>query len=179
LPPRPAASIFRGDRQGESRAGRTLSDDAIPETAMRNAHSTLRFVALVTAVVGAAACGGETAQTADSAAAAPPPAPAPESFALVGEDGSWSVDITPANIVWRQKKGARTDSVVFDYKAPSVNGAFYEYESLRLANDTTRISINLAMVKCNDKAGAEYTHKAQVWLTGGVTATVAGCGTKK
>jgi hypothetical protein len=148
---------------------------------MRTPHSTLRLLALTAAVMMAASCGGGAAadKAADSAAAAPPPAPAPEAFTLVGDDGSWTADISPTAIVWRQKKGARTDSIVFDYKAPSVNGALSEYESLRAAEDTNRISITMAMTRCTDKAGAEYTHKAQVYITGKRAATGTGCANKK
>jgi hypothetical protein len=50
--------------------------------------------------------------------------------------------------------------------------------------DTVRISISLAMTKCTDKAGAEYTHMAHVWLTGKqggrtLNTETKGCANKK
>ena len=52
------------------------------------------------------------------------------------------------------------------------------------AKDTARISISLAMTKCTDKAGTEYTHMAQVWVTGKqggrtLNTEVKGCANKK
>ena len=149
---------------------------------MRYGHS-FRLAAMLTASIVLAACagGGEKTETPDSAAtaaaAAPPP---PESFTLASEDGSWSGDITPAGIVYRAKG---RDSLVFDYKAPNVNGALSDYESLMTAKDTARISISLAMTKCTAK-GAEYTHMAQVWVTGKqggrtLNTQVKGCANKK
>lgn len=141
---------------------------------------TLRFFTVLGAVALFAGCGGsESSPAADSAAAAAPPPPPAELFTLAGDDASWTAEITAAAIVWRKKRGARTDSVLFDYKPPTINGAFYEFESLRTAEDTTRISISLAMTKCTDKAGAEYTHMAKVWLTGKVKDEGTGCANKK
>lgn len=128
--------------------------------------------------VAVAACGGgaeKTAETTDSTAAAavaPPPA---ESFALSGDDSSWAVDITPGNIAWRTLKGKK-DSIMFDYKAPSVNGAITEFTSIRMAADTHRIDITLAMVPCTDKKNNQYTHKAQVWVD---QKPYTGCAVKK
>ena len=146
--------------------------------------NSIRMAAGLAAVILLAACagGGEKKETPDSAAAAAAaPPPAPESFTLASQDGSWSADISPAGIVYRAKG---RDSLVFDYKAPNVNGGISEYESLMTAKDTARISISLAMTKCTDKSGAEYTHMAQVWVTGkqaGRTLSVdtKGCAKKK
>lgn len=147
---------------------------------MRHVTSTLRLVALLAAGTFAVACGGGEAQTSDSAAtAAPPPPAAPESFTLEAKDGSWSAEINPQNIVWIRHRGSRSDSVVFDFKEPSVNGAISEYEVLRTSPDTTRISIALAMTSCTDDSGNTYTHQAQVWLTGKTQAEGAGCAKKK
>jgi uncharacterized membrane protein len=144
---------------------------------MRHARASFRFAAFLTAVTVLACAGGEKAEPTDSAAtaaaAAPPP---PESFTMVANDGSWSGDITPAGIVFRHKKN---DSLMFDYKAPTVSGAISEYESLMTGKDTVRISISLAMSNCTDKAGKTYTHIAQVYLTGDVTLDSRGCASKK
>jgi uncharacterized membrane protein len=145
---------------------------------------SLRLAAVLTAVTVLAACagGGEKKETPDSAAAAAAAAPPPpESFTLKAEDGSWSGDISPAGIVYRPKG---RDSLVFEFKAPSVNGAISEYEQLMTGKDTVRISISLAMTKCTDKSGAEYTHMAQVWLTGkqngkSINTETKGCASKK
>jgi uncharacterized membrane protein len=149
---------------------------------MRYGKSSFRMAAFMTAMIAIACAGGEKAadmpDSAAAAAAAPPPV---ESFTLASEDGSWSADITPTAIVYRAKG---RDSLVFDYKAPTVNGAINEYESLMTAKDTARISISLAMTKCTDKAGTEYTHMANVWLTGKqggreLNTAVKGCANKK
>lgn len=147
---------------------------------MRYLTSTLKLVAVLGVVVTLAACGGggESTPAADSAAMAPPPPPTPDSYALVGTDGTWSADITPTNITFRRKRGARTDSLVFDFKEPSVNGAISEYTSVMMAADTNRIDITLAMTKCTDKAGAEYSHRAQLWLNGSEFSGT-GCANKK
>lgn len=135
---------------------------------MRNTRHILRlsaFLAAVAATVAACGGGGETAQQADTAAAAAAtPAPASQSYTLVGDDGTWNVDISPANIVWHHKRGSRSDSIVFDYKEPSVVGALYNYTSIRLAADTHRIDITLAMVKCVDNSKQEHSYQAQVWV---------------
>jgi uncharacterized membrane protein len=150
---------------------------------MRYGQSFFRMAAFATAMTMIAACAGgeEAAETPDSAAAAAAAPPAVESFTLVSNDGSWSGDITPAGIVYRAKG---RDSLVFEYKAPAVNGAISEYESLMTATDTARISINLAMTKCTDKAGTEYTHMAQIWLSGKqggrpLSTQGSGCANKK
>ena len=145
---------------------------------MRYARPSFRIAAFMSAVTLLACAGGEKAATADSAAAAAvaAPPPTPESFTIVANDGSWSGDITPAGIVFRHKKN---DSLMFDYKAPTVNGAISDYESLMTGKDTVRISVSLAMTKCVDKAGKEYTHLAQVYLTGDVKLQSSGCAIKK
>jgi uncharacterized membrane protein len=141
------------------------------------------MAALVMAAALLTACaGGEKAETTDSAAAAAAQAPPPaESFTLAADDGSWTADISPTGIVYRPRN---RDSLTFEYKAPTVNGAISDYESLMTGKDTVRISISLAMTKCTDKAGAEYTHMAQVWLTGrqggrDVNTQTKGCANKK
>jgi uncharacterized membrane protein len=146
------------------------------ENPMRYAHTSFRIAAFLTAVTVVACAGGEKTETPDSAApavAAPPPA---ESFTLVATDGAWSGDITPAGIVFRHK---RNDSLMFDYKAPTVNGAISDYESLMTGQDTVRITVSLALTNCTDKAGKTYTHLAQVYLTGDVELTSSGCANKK
>ena len=145
---------------------------------MRHARASFRIAAFLTAATVLACAGGdnaaETADTAASAAAAAPP-PA-ESFTLMAQDGAWSGDITPAGIVFRHK---RNDSLMFDYKPPTVNGAISDYESLMTGKDTVRISVSLAATPCTDKAGKQYTHLAQVYLTGDVTLQSSGCANKK
>ncbi len=146
--------------------------------------NSFRMAAILAAVTLLAACagGGEKKETPDSAAAAAAaPPPAPESFTLASEDGSWSGEISPAGIVYRPKG---RDSLVFAFKAPTINGAISEYDALMTTKDTVRISISLAMTKCTDKAGAEYTHMAQVWLTGKqggrqLNTQTKGCANKK
>ena len=144
---------------------------------MRNARTSFRIAAFMAAVTVLACASGEKSDTPDSAApaaaAAPPPA---ESFTLVATDGAWSGDITPAGIVFRHK---RNDSLMFDYKAPTVNGAISDYESLMMGQDTVRITVSLALTNCTDKAGKTYTHLAQVYLTGDVTLNSSGCANKK
>jgi uncharacterized membrane protein len=145
---------------------------------MRYARPSFRIAALLSAVSLLACAGGEKAdKAADSAAAAAAaPPPAPESFTLVANDGSWSGDITPTGIVFRHKKN---DSLMFDFKPPTVNGAISDYESLMTGTDTVRISVSLAMTSCTDKAGKTYTHLAQVYLTGDVKLQSSGCAVKK
>ena len=149
---------------------------------MRYGKSFFRVAAFMAAMTLIACAGGEkAAETPDSAAAAAAAPPPAESFTLASDDGSWSADITPASIVYRAKG---RDSLVFDYKAPTVNGAISEYESLMTAKDTARISISLAMTKCTVKAGTEYTHMANLWLTGKqggreLNTQTKGCANKK
>ena len=95
---------------------------------------------------------------------------------MAAEDGAWSGDITPTGIVFRHK---RNDSLMFDYKAPTVNGAISEYDVLMTGKDTIRLSVSLAMTNCTDKAGKQYTHLAQVYLTGDVKLESSGCAIKK
>lgn len=135
---------------------------------MRNARPPFRIAALMTAVTLVTACASaddkaaedSAAAAAAAAAAAPPP---PESFTLASKDGSWSGDITPGGIVYRQRG---RDSLVFEFKAPNVTGGIQEYESLMMAQDTVRITISLANATCTDNSGASYTHLAQLWVTG-------------
>jgi hypothetical protein len=145
---------------------------------MRYARTSFSVAALMIAVTTLAACaGGEKTETPDSAAAAATaPPPAPESFTMAADDGSWSGDITPAGIVFRHK---RNDSLMFDFRPPTATGAILDYESLITGQDTVRITISLAMTKCTDKAGKEYTHMAQVYLTGDLTMQSRGCANKK
>jgi hypothetical protein len=147
--------------------------------------NSFRMAAGLAAVTLLAACagGGEKKETPDSAATAAAAAPpAPESFTMAAEDGSWSGDISPSGIVYRPKG---RDSLTFEFKPPTVNGAINEYESLMMGGkDTIRISIALAMTNCTDKAGGQYTHMAQVWLTGKqsgktVNTETKGCAKKK
>lgn len=146
---------------------------------MRYLHSPLRLVALLAAGSFAVACGGGEAQNADSAAMAPAPPPAPTSYTLAANDGSWSADITPEGIVYRRVRGSRTDSLMFEFQAPEVSGAISNYEILRTSPDTTRLTITLSRTPCTDKEGNPYTHLAQVWLTGANTAQGSGCAKEK
>jgi uncharacterized membrane protein len=144
---------------------------------MRYVKSPLGLFALLFVAVSVLACGGgEEAPAVDSsAAAAAAPPPPPEAFAVMAKDASWSVDINPASILWKKLKG-RKDSIVFDYKAPNVNGAILEYTSVRMAADTHRIDITLSMVPCTDNSKNSYTHIAQVWVD---QVAYSGCATKK
>ena len=148
---------------------------------MRHARASFRFAAFLTAVTVLACAGKKDAETTDTAAsaaaAAPPP---PESFTMVGDDGSWTGDISPAGIVYRPKRG---DSLVFDYKAPTVNGAINEYEVLMTGKDTMRISITLATTPCT-AGGTQYTHLANLYLSGkhagrDLNTQTRGCANKK
>jgi len=146
---------------------------------MRYARPSFRIAAFLSAVTLLACASGEKADSADSAAAAAaaaPPPPAAESFTLAADDGSWSGDITPAGIVFRHK---RNDSLMFEYKPPTVNGAISDYDVLMTGKDTIRLSVSLAMTNCTDKAGKTYTHIAQVYLTGDVKMESRGCAIKK
>jgi hypothetical protein len=149
---------------------------------MRNARTSFRIAAFLAAVTILACASGEETEMPDSAAAAaaasPPP---PESFTLAAEDGSWTGDIGPSGIVYRPRN---RDSLVFDFKPPTVNGAIADYDALMTGKDTIRISISLATTRCTDKAGTEYTHMAQVWLTGRqggreLNTQTKGCANKK
>ena len=145
---------------------------------MRHARASFRIAAFLTAVTVLACAGGEkdagTADTSASAAAAAPPPP--ESFAITADDGSWSADISPSAIVFRQ----RNDSVVFPYAPYTGSSALREYSSVMTAGaDTVRITVNMAMTSCSDKAGKQYTHQVQLWLTGDKKLESRGCGTQK
>jgi len=151
---------------------------------MRYANPFIRLSAVITVVTFLAACAGgeKAAETPDSAAAAAAAAPPPpESFTMMADDGSWSGEIAPTGIVYRPKG---KDSLTFEFKAPTINGGISDYDALMTAKDTIRISISLAMTKCTDKAGKEYTHMAQVWLTGKqggkqLNTQTKGCAVKK
>jgi len=143
---------------------------------------SFRVLALLAAVTLLGACAKEAAEMPDSAAAAAAAAPPPpDAFTLVSKDGSWSGEITPSGITY-SPKGKETLS--FEYKAPTLNGAISDYESLMTAKDTIRIAISLAMTSCTDAAGGTYTHMAQVWLTGrqggrDLNTQTQGCANKK
>jgi uncharacterized membrane protein len=147
------------------------------ENAMRYEQSSFRVLALLAAVTVLGACGAkeETPMTEEAPAAAAAP-PTPDSYTAMADDGSWSVDVAPAGIVLHRKGKADMN---FEYKEPVVNGAISDYESLMMGQDTVRLALSLAMSKCTDKAGAEYTHIAQLFLTGDVTLTSKGCANKK
>lgn len=136
-------------------------------------------LAVAGAIASGCASGADTAAKADSAAAAPAPAPAPQQFTLMADDASWQTEITPTNIIFIRFRGARADSQLFDYKAPDDTGALQNYEVLRTSPDTTRIAISLARTPCTDKSGNTYTHMAQIWLTGKLTAQGKGCANRK
>lgn len=142
---------------------------------------SFKVLALLTAVTLLGACAKEAAEMPDSATAAAAAPPPPESFTLAAKDGSWSGEITPSGITYTAKG---KDPLTFEYKAPTVNGAISDYESLMTAKDTIRIAISLAMTSCTDQAGAAYTHMAQVWLTGrqggrDLNTQTQGCANKK
>jgi hypothetical protein len=148
---------------------------------MRHARASFRIAAFLTAVTVLACAGGEKdASTADTAAAAAPAPPPAESFTMVADDGSWTADITPGGIVYRPKN---RDSLMFDYKAPTVTGAISEYDVLMTTKDTVRITINLAMTPCT-AGGTQHTHLAQLWLSGKsngrpVNTQTKGCASRK
>jgi uncharacterized membrane protein len=144
---------------------------------MRNVKGPLGLFAVLFVSVSLLACaGGEKTPAADSsAAAATAPPPEPEMFAVLAKDGSWTVDIAPAGILWKVLKG-RKDSIAFDFKAPNVNGAILEYTSVRMAADTHRIDITLSMVPCTDASKNSYTHIAQVWVD---QKAYSGCASKR
>jgi hypothetical protein len=95
---------------------------------------------------------------------------------LVAKNGAWSADITPAAIVFRHR---RNDSLVFEFKEPTVDGAINQYETLIMGQDTVRLTVSMAMTPCTDSKGTTYTHLAQVWLTGDVQLDAQGCASKK
>lgn len=144
---------------------------------MRYEQTSFKVLALLTAVTVLGACGGgEEAPPAEEAAPAAAAPPTRDSYTLVAEDGAWSADIAPSGIVFRLKP---RDSLMFEFKEPTVNGALSDYDVLATGKDTVRLTISMAMTKCTDRKGAEYTHMAQVWLTGGRTLTSRGCANKK
>ena len=143
---------------------------------MRHARASFRIAAFLTAVTVLACAGGEKAETADSAAAAAAAPPPAESFTMMSTDGTWSGDITPTGIVFRHKKN---DSLMFDYKPPTVNGAINDFESLMMGKDTVRFTATIAPTPCTDKSGKTYAYIAQVYLTGDVKLDSKGCAEKK
>jgi len=144
---------------------------------MRYEQSSFRVLALLAAVTVLGACGAkeEAPMTEEAPAAAAAP-PTPDSYTVVADDGAWSADVAPSGIVFHRKGKA---DMTFEFKEPTVNGAISEYESLMMDKDTVRFTLSLAMAKCTDKAGTEYTHLAQLFLTGDVTLTAKGCANKK
>jgi uncharacterized membrane protein len=154
-------------------------EDAIQETAMRYGKGPLALFALLFVAVSllAACAGGEKAPATDSsaAAAAAAPPPAPDMFTVMAKDGSWSVDMNSSNIIWRRTKGKK-DSLVFDFKAPSVDGAMWNYESIRTAPDTHTFAARLVASACSDNAKKDYTHMAQIWVD---QVAYSGCAVKK
>jgi hypothetical protein len=143
---------------------------------MRYNRPAFRVLAFLAAVTVVGACGGQEAAEMESAPAEAAAPPTPDSYTIMAKDGAWSADITPASIVFRHK---RNDSLVFEFKEPSVTGAINEYESLLTGTDTVRLSISMAMTACTDAKGNQYTHIAQVWLTGDVQLQSQGCANKK
>jgi hypothetical protein len=131
----------------------------------------------VTVSLLAACGGGEATPNADSsaAAAAAAPPPAPEMFAITAKDGSWTVDIGSANIMWRKVTGKK-DSITFDFKAPSVDGAVISYQVIKTVPDTHTFAATLSAVPCADNAKKDYTHMAQVWID---QVAYSGCAVKK
>lgn len=143
---------------------------------MRYNRPAFRVLSFLAAVSLLAACGAQEEAPAEEAPAEAAAPPTPDSYTLMAKDGSWSAEITPAAIVVHHK---RNDSVTFEFKAPTVNGALSDYESLYMGNDTTRVTISMAMAPCTDSKGTTYTHIARVWLTGSNTLTGDGCANKK
>jgi uncharacterized membrane protein len=136
---------------------------------------------VATAIVFACGGGGEKAAeskatAADSAAATAAAAPPPESFAIEGTGPNWSVDLSPAGILFKAPKATKkSDTIQFEYKAPTVNGAIRELTVIRMQPDTHRIDITLAMTKC--KTGTkEMDWKATVWVD---QKAYNGCASKK
>lgn len=143
----------------------------------------IRAMSPVVAAALVFACGGggekaadSQATAQDSAAAAAAAAPAPETFSLVGASPNWSVELAPTGILFKAPKATKKgDTIQFEYKAPSVNGAIREVTVIRMQPDTHRIDITLAMTKC--KAGdKEMDWKATVWVD---QKAYNGCATKK
>ena len=143
---------------------------------MRYEQTSFKVLALLTAMTVLGACGGQETPPMEDAAPAAAAPPTPDSYTLVAEDGAWSADIAPSGIVFRLKKN---DSLMFEFKEPSVSGALSDYDVLATGKDTVRLTISMATTKCTDKQGAEYSHMVQVWLTGGRTLTSRGCANKK
>ena len=134
-------------------------------------RSLIRAMSPVVATALVFACGGGGGQKAadsvvamDSAAAAAAATPAAESFTMMGKSPNWAVEVTPTGILFDgPKTTGKPDTIQFEYKAPSVNGAIREFTVIRMAPDTHRIDITLAMTKC--KAGdTDMEWKATVWV---------------
>ncbi|MBV6520661.1 MAG: hypothetical protein MNPFHGCM_00779 [Gemmatimonadaceae bacterium] len=147
-------------------------------------RSLIRAMSPIVATAAFAfACGGggegkaaDSTAAMDSAAAAAAATPAPESFSMVGKSPNWSVEVTPTGILFDgPKTSGKPDTIQFEYKAPTINGAIREFTVIRMQPDTHRIDITLAMTKC--KAGdAEMEWKATVWVD---QKAYNGCATKK
>lgn len=164
-------------RRGVGDRVRTNPTSSDLEKPMRYARTAFSVAALLIAATTLSCAGGEKTETPDSAAAAvaaaPPP---PESFTLAAEDGSWTGDITSTGIVFRHKKN---DSLMFPATAYTGSSSLREYSSVMAGADTVRITMTMALTKCTDKAGKEYTHLVQVWLTGDVKLESKGCAIQK
>jgi len=145
------------------------------------------FIRAMSPVVAATAivfaCGGsgeskagDSTAAMDSTAAAAAAAPAPESFSMMGKSPNWSVEVSPSGILFDgPKTTGKPDTIQFEYKAPSVNGAIREFTVIRLQPDTHRIDITLAMTKC--KSGStDMEWKATVWVD---QKAYNGCANKK
>jgi uncharacterized membrane protein len=156
-------------------------DELNRRKAMR--RSLIRAMSPVVATAIVFACGGggekkagDSTAAKDSAAAAAAAAPAPESFSMMGKNPNWTVEVTPTGILFdRSKAKGKPDTIQFEYKAPSVNGAIREFTVIRMQPDTHRIDITLAMTKC--KVGdTDMEWKATVWVD---QKAYNGCANKK
>jgi hypothetical protein len=144
---------------------------------MRINRPAFRVLAFLTTVAVVGACGAaEEAPDTEAAPAEAAAPPTPDSYTLVAKNGAWSADITPAAIVFRHR---RNDSLVFEFKEPTVDGAINQYETLNMGQDTVRLTVSMAMTPCTDSKGTTNTHLAHVWLTGDVQLDAQGCASKK
>ena len=145
-------------------------------------RSLIRAMSPVVATAIVFACGGggekkadDSTAAKDSATAAAAATPAPESFSMMGKSPDWSVEVTPTGILFDRKRKGKPDTIQFEYKAPSVNGAIREFTVIRMQPDTHRIDITLAMTKC--KVGdTDMEWKATVWVD---QKAYNGCANKK
>jgi uncharacterized membrane protein len=95
---------------------------------------------------------------------------------MMGTSPKWSVEVTPTGILFDgPKTSGKPDTIQFEYKAPSVNGAIREFTVIRMQPDTHRIDITLAMTKCKE-GDAEMEWKATVWVD---QKAYNGCANKK